>query len=108
MSSFLLVAFYAALLLIGGLIGFFKAGSLASLLAGGGSALLLTLCSWGMARGCRAAATLAKGVALLLTLFFAVRFFTNYALFPSGVMGAVSLLVALYLIAKREESKGTT
>lgn len=40
-----LTAAYGLIALVGGLIGFLKAGSLASLIAGGGSGLLLLACA---------------------------------------------------------------
>ncbi len=85
---------YAVLLAVGGVIGYAKAGSRPSLIAGLGSAvaaiLALVLCFqngiWGMGLGAM--------VALLLACFFGYRFAVKTRKFmPAGLLAVVSLAV---------------
>ncbi len=85
---------YAVLLAVGGVIGYTKAGSKPSLIAGLGSAvatliaLMLTFQSsrWGMGLGAI--------LAILLTVFFGYRFAVKTRKFmPAGLLAVVSLVV---------------
>lgn len=85
---------YAVLLAVGGIIGYTKAGSRPSLIAGLASALAAILAlvlsfqnaRWGMVLGCL--------VALLLTFFFGHRFAVKTRKFmPAGLLAIVSLVV---------------
>lgn len=90
---------YALLLIVGGVIGFAKAGSRASLIAGvasGFAALLaafLTTRSAGLGLGTGAA------VAILLAGFFGYRSLVKTKKFmPAGMLAVVSLLVAVLAV----------
>ncbi len=85
---------YAVLLAVGGVIGYTKAGSRPSLIAGLGSAVAAILAlvlsfqnaKWGMALGCL--------VALLLAYFFGHRFAAKTRKFmPAGLLALVSVVV---------------
>jgi uncharacterized membrane protein (UPF0136 family) len=84
---------YAVLLAVGGAIGYTKAGSKPSLIAGLGSAVATILAlvlsfqnaKWGMALGCL--------VALLLAYFFGHRFATKRKFMPAGLLAVVSVIV---------------
>lgn len=85
---------YAVLLAVGGVIGYTKAGSRPSLIAGLGSAvaaflaLLLSLQnpSWGMGLG--------AVVAILLAVFFGYRFAVKTRKFmPAGLLAVMSVIV---------------
>jgi uncharacterized membrane protein (UPF0136 family) len=85
---------YALLLAAGGAIGYFKAGSRASLIAGLNSALaaLLALVLW--SKNPR----LGIGVGLVLSMVLLVLFAYRYAVktrkfMPSGLLAVVSLIV---------------
>jgi len=85
---------YAVLLAVGGIIGYTKAGSRPSLIAGLASAVAALLAlvlsfadvKWGMAMGCI--------VALLLSFFFGHRYAVKTRKFmPAGLLAVVSLVV---------------
>src|SRR6516165_4144320 len=89
-----LLGVYAILLAVGGIVGYTKAGSRPSLIAGlasAAAALLSLLLSfqnpqWGMGLGAL--------VAILLTAFFGYRFAVKTRKFmPAGLLAVVSLLV---------------
>lgn len=88
---------YAAVMLLGGLMGYSKAGSRPSLVAGLVSAALLFVAFWigrddpGRGYG------LGTIIALLLTAVFAVRFMKTRKAMPSGMLFAVSLAALLLL-----------
>ena len=64
-----IVCAYALLILLGGLIGYYKAGSIASLISGITFGIALTLCSIAIAKG----KILAQYAALILTFFLDLR-----------------------------------
>lgn len=92
---------YAALLAIGGLIGFIQAGSEASLWMGGAFALVLALSAYTISKGKRVGLWTSFGASALLLLFFAWRFLLTGAWLPSGAMLLASVLIlvisSLYL-----------
>jgi uncharacterized membrane protein (UPF0136 family) len=94
-----LLGVYAILLAVGGIVGYTKARSRPSLIAGLASAaaallsLLLSLQNprWGMGLGAL--------LAILLTAFFGYRFGVKTRKFmPAGLLAVVSLLVFLVVI----------
>jgi len=91
---------YAALVLAGGVMGYAKAGSKPSLIAGVASALLLTA-AWMWSRTSVGGLWLGAGVALALCVVFGMRLKKTGKMMPSGMMLAVSgiALAALLLAA---------
>jgi len=90
----IVLAVYAVLLAVGGVIGYTKAASMPSLIAGLGSALAAIVAlvlsfqntNMGMGLGC--------AVALLLLLFFGYRFAVKTRKFmPAGLLAVVSVVV---------------
>jgi len=90
---------YAILLAVGGVIGYTKAGSRPSLIAGLGSAaaalfaLVLSFLSsvWGLGLGAL--------LAILLAVFFGYRFAVKTRKFmPAGLLAVVSLIVLAVMI----------
>jgi uncharacterized membrane protein (UPF0136 family) len=98
----LILLFYAFLLVMGGWIGFLKAKSKPSLIAGHISGLLIVIASLLMAKGSPAAGRggciLATLTALALTLFFGKRFAKTRKPMPAGMMAIVSLVIFLILL----------
>jgi uncharacterized membrane protein (UPF0136 family) len=97
------LSIYSLLLMIGGLMGYLKAGSLISLIMGVGAGLVLGYCTWSYHKGNRLQCMLVIGITSAVTLFFAVRFFQSYKLFPPGVMAVVGLIVLGILYKNRPE-----
>jgi uncharacterized membrane protein (UPF0136 family) len=88
---------YALLLAAGGTLGYVKAKSRPSLIAGVTSGVLAALCA--LVAGVRPALGLWLGAILALLLFglFGVRFAKSRKMMPSGLMGAISGIVLLLL-----------
>jgi uncharacterized membrane protein (UPF0136 family) len=88
---------YAALLGVGGVIGFVKAGSRPSLIAGLVSAAVAVVCLVLWRSGNRLGLYL--GVVLAIALFaqFGARFRKTHKFMPSGLLAVVSVAVAVTL-----------
>src|SRR5688572_15148151 len=85
---------YIVLLVVGGLIGFLKAGSRIALITSAGFAAALVLCETGILR-------IPYGVEILLgvlLVFFAVKFTKNKKFMPSGLL---MILTILLLVVRR-------
>lgn len=95
MTASLLIALYALLLVVGGTVGWLKAGSVASLLVSGFFALgLLSSYYCPPLRSQRH--WLTSALLLLLLAFFGMRWWVTAHLFPAGIMmGVTALTVAL-------------
>jgi uncharacterized membrane protein (UPF0136 family) len=92
-----LVFIYSILILIGGIVGYFKGGSPASLLAGTLFGLLLLLSFAMIFRGKNRGVYLALILCLILDVFFTYRFMDKMKVFPSGVMSILSLAMVVIL-----------
>jgi uncharacterized membrane protein (UPF0136 family) len=88
-----LTAFFAALVLIGGLIGYFVAHSNASLISSSISALFLFVASIALIRGQLWGLWLALAVCVMMGLFFTNRFFHVFTIVPLA-MALLSFLLA--------------
>ena len=88
---------YALLLFIGGLIGYVKAQSIASLLMGSIFAFLILFSAFLMQKRVAAGLMLARVLTLFLSLFFLYRLFQTQKLMPSGMMAFFSLIVVILL-----------
>ena len=89
---FIVVAVYGLFSLVGGFIGFAKAGSKASLIAGGVSGLILLVCAWGISRGEMLAEIVSLIIAVLLGGRFLGTWFKTKRLMPDLLMIILSLL----------------
>ena len=78
---------YAVLILAGGCVGFFKAGSRASLISSVASAIPLVLVAIG-----RLPILAAQLVAGFLMIFFFLRYSSSKKLMPAGLMAGISLV----------------
>ncbi|KAL0908450.1 hypothetical protein M5K25_022945 [Dendrobium thyrsiflorum] len=85
---------YAALLGVGGVIGYMKRGSQKSLVAGIGSALLLYYVHTQLPISPAFASTLGLGLSAALTVVMGSRFKRSGKIFPAGVVSIVSLIMA--------------
>jgi len=82
---------YAALVLAGGVVGYAKAGSKPSLIAGAASAVAL-LVAWGWSRSSVGGLWLGAVVALALCVVFGLRLRKTGKMMPAGMMLAISVL----------------
>ena len=85
------VGFYGAFSLVGGVIGYVKAKSQASLVAGSVSGALLLVCAYGIHQGNRAAAVGALLIALALGGRFAGTWRRTHRVMPDLCMALFSL-----------------
>lgn len=86
MTPNLILWIYIALLIAGGLIGFFKAGSKASIIASIAFAIPLSLCAAGVIN----VHWVADVILVVLVLFFGFRFSKSRRFMPSGLMAILS------------------
>lgn len=88
---------YVALLVAGGLIGFFKAGSKMSIITAIAFAIPLSLC----AANVITVKWVADVLVAVLLVFFAMRFSKSKKFMPGGMMAAASAItLAIHLFAK--------
>ncbi|UCF65345.1 MAG: TMEM14 family protein [bacterium] len=100
----IVVGLFGLFSLAGGLIGYFKAGSIASLIAGGLSGIILFLSAYGISKGNQVSAYLALIVALLLGGRFMMTLIKSFKVMPDLLMVIFSLvtilMVGMYLFKK--------
>ena len=91
---------YGALLIVGGVVGYRKAGSRPSLIMGSLSGLLAILVSsWGLKGHDLPALFLLAGEAIILSAFFYMRYANSKKFMPAGMMTVVSAVsLAMYAI----------
>ncbi|HEX4840085.1 MAG TPA: TMEM14 family protein, partial [Rhabdochlamydiaceae bacterium] len=101
-----IVALYGVLIFAGGIIGYLKAGSEASLVMGGISGLLLLISSGGMfsKKYFKKAVFFTLVLTLILDAFFSYRFMTTMKFLPSGLLALVSIGVIIGLVAELRRS----
>lgn len=83
--------FYAVIMAVGGVGAYLRTKSKASIVSGLTAAVLL-----GVAYS-QSSTALALGVAVALTVVFGIRYSKSKKLMPSGVLGGVSAVVAIFL-----------
>ncbi len=96
----------AIIVLIGGVVGFIMARSLASLIAGIGFGILLLIGGIGTLRGKKSFAILSVLCALILDGFFTYRFFLSFSFMPSGMMALLSLAILAIQVSGLRHSPG--
>lgn len=99
----LIVIVYGVLVIVGNVIGFVKAGSRPSLIAGVLGGLALLTAGWGISRGQVWGLQMALVLILGLLVFFSIRYprSSPRAFMPGGLMSILSLLalVGVWLAA---------
>ena len=102
-----IVLTFAVLVLVGGIMGYQKAASLPSLIAGIISSLVLFACAFGMFKESVLAYSLSLVATMFLALFFTYRFSVTGAFMPAGMMAIVSatVLIAVSLSKKCTSKK---
>ncbi len=96
LASFVVVS-YGVFTLVGGLIGYVKAKSTASLIAGTIAGTALLFCTYGIAHGSRVAVIIAGIIALLLGGRFAMTWPRTRCLMPDLLMIILSGVTLLTL-----------
>lgn len=92
------VLFYGVILLLLGIYAYSNSGSKVSLYSGGGSGVLLILCSFLMFAHINWGRRLALGLSLLLTIAFAIRYsMTQKQLFAGLALLSAGMLLFLLL-----------
>jgi len=102
-----ILAAYALAILIGGLMGYLKAGSHISLVSGIVFGSLLFLCSYAVAKGKHIAQYIALALTFLLDGFFTHRFAKTLHFLPSGLMSLLSLTVLIVIALKIRKTQKT-
>ncbi|XP_062186375.1 protein FATTY ACID EXPORT 6-like [Phragmites australis] len=107
MADFYVTIPYGLVVLGGGVAGYVKRGSAASLAAGAGfgGALLLAgaLSAWAFARGesgSVVATVLQTVCALALTVVMGIRYIKTRKIMPAGVIATISVLVLIFYVYK--------
>lgn len=92
------VFLFGIVTLVGGVIGYTQAGSVASIVAGSISGIILLICAGGISKGNNLAAVGALVIALLLGGRFMVTLVKNFKLMPDLVMVMFSLITILVVV----------
>ncbi len=92
------VLLFGVFTLIGGVMGYVQAGSMASIVAGSVSGILLLVCAAGIYRGNRIAAIGALVISLLLGGRFLMTLVKNFKVMPDFLMVLFSLATILVVI----------
>lgn len=101
----LVIAMYAILILIGGIIGYVAAHSLISLIVSSLFALLLFTCCFFIWKGHMSAYHIAMGTIFCLFAFFCYRFFLTQKIMPAAIMTLISGGIFVYLASARKHVK---
>jgi uncharacterized membrane protein (UPF0136 family) len=90
---------FGALTIAGGIVGYLKAGSVASIIAGSISGLLLLVAAFVLPQYRVPGLVLGLIVSLLLAAQFFPKFFRTGKVMPAGLMALLSLLGIIFAIA---------
>lgn len=90
---------FGILTIAGGIVGYVKAGSTISLVAGSISGVLLLIAAWLMPDHQAAGLIVALLVSLLLAGQFVPKFFRTFKVMPAGLMSVLSILAIIVAIA---------
>lgn len=91
-TSVIVSLIYAVLLFVGGIIGFLKAGSPMSLIAGISSCILILAFLFVGKTKTELGYILISSISFILLIFFVFRFFKTHSFMPSGLMSILSLV----------------
>jgi uncharacterized membrane protein (UPF0136 family) len=95
----IVLGIYAVLLIVGGVIGFVKAKSLPSLIAGVVSGLIALICVGLSATDNEAIGySLGLALAIMLFLFFGTRALSSRKFIPAGLLAVSSVLVIAVMV----------
>ena len=86
---------YGMIMILGGIAGFVKVGSKASLISGVGFGLVLLVSGFGVWQGSQNCLVGAEIIALLLVVLFAIRYAKKRRFMPAGVLAILSVVAAV-------------
>lgn len=92
---------YGIVSLVGGVIGYLKAGSKVSLISGSISGILILICSYLINQGADWALFVAAGITFVLIVVFSFRLRKTGKFMPAGLMvilGVATLVLIIYSI----------
>ena len=98
-----IVLTYALLVFLGGIFGYVKAGSTASLIMGVGFAVALSISAFAMFNEKKVGFSTAIATTLFLAVFFLYRFSISFNFMPAGLMSILSLAVIAVLFIKKNQ-----
>ena len=90
---------FGVLTIAGGIVGYLKAGSVVSVIAGSISGILLLLAAWLMPEHQAAGLIVAGLISVLLAGQFVPKFFKTYRIMPAGLMSVLSVIGIIVAIA---------
>ncbi|MFZ0389752.1 MAG: TMEM14 family protein [Calditrichia bacterium] len=97
-AAFWVVLFYGIFSIAGGLIGYFKANSMVSLLAGGIAGVILLISAYGLSKASTWAAYTALIVAIVLGARFLITLLSAFKIMPNLVMVLFSLATVVTVL----------
>jgi uncharacterized membrane protein (UPF0136 family) len=103
-----IILVYALLVFLGGIFGYVKAGSTASLIMGVIFAVALSTSAFAMFNEKVIGFVMAAATTALLAAFFLYRFFISYHFMPAGLMSGLSLVVLTILYMNRRKLSAKT
>jgi uncharacterized membrane protein (UPF0136 family) len=86
---------YGVIMMLGGILGYVKVGSKASLLSGVGMGLALLASGYGVWQGRREALIASVVIAALLVALFAIRLVKTKRFMPAGMLAILSLAAVI-------------
>ena len=86
---------YGVIMILGGIMGFVKVGSKASLISGVGMGLALLASGFGVWRGSADSLAVALVIAALLVVIFAIRYAKTRRFMPGGMLAVLSLVAVV-------------
>lgn len=96
---------YGLIVITGGTIGYFTAGSLPSLIMGGAFGLLLISSAVLLQKQVIFGLYLSMILTAALALFFGFRFFTTFKFLPAGLLLLISISTLIYLFLMRSNQE---
>lgn len=103
-----IVFVYGLLIALGGVMGFVKGGSQASLISGGSFGIALLISAYFIFKGKGIAQQIALGLTFLLDGIFTYRFAKTLHFFPAGALSLLSLAVLIVLVLKIKRTNART
>lgn len=91
---------YGVMMAVGGVIGYLKVHSKASLISGVGFGLLLLASGYGVWQGSRDSLVASAVIAALLVIIFAIRVIKTRRLMPAGMLAVLSVLALVIFLSK--------